>query len=572
MLRTAWRAAVSPLGGLACWMSLNAVAPAWAESDGRTQAPSAGYAVASGPAAPVVPPAMGSAPSAVCSRCGQVGCSGGIFCRFDPKSGFFALGQPHQYVPPPSGWTVIVPPIPAPKPALKPGEKPKPTPPSPWKPLFYLNDFRYLDQPGNTFHDPFDFLKRISPTSSDNIKLDVGGEFRWQGRGEDNRRLTGEQNNFNLFREKLYLDAWYKDRLRLFVDVFWADASRQTVAPIFFDVNHGDILNAFLEAKLFDVGEGTVSGRFGERQQLLFGNQRLVSPLDWANSPRTFDYVANGFYRSKTLDVDGFWSRPNEILARQYDKANSSQQFFGAYAVYKGIARQTIDLYYLGLLESDPLAKGRNGVMGGFGVHTLGTRWQGSRENWLWELETAYQFGNQSNLTRNAGMATGGIGRAFPKLWAKPELWFYYDYASGTQHPGEGYATFNQLFPLGHKYFGYMDIVGRQNILDPNVIMKFYPSKRVNFLLWYHHFNLASARDSLYNGAGVAIRTDPTGQAGTYVGDELDLAINLILNPHADWQFGVSHFWAGPYIQRTAETPAQAQGGSFFYAQFVYRF
>ena len=117
-----------------------------------------------------------------------------------------------------------------------------------------------------------------------------------------------------------------------------------------------------------------------------------------------------------------------------------------------------------------------------------------------------------------------------------------------------------------------MDIVGRQNILDPNVVMKFYPSKRVNFLLWYHHFNLASARDSLYNAAGAPIRTDPTGRAGTYVGDELDIAINLILNPHTDWQFGASHFWAGPYVQRTATNPAQARDGSFFYAQFVFRF
>lgn len=584
MTSTAWRAGVVPFGILTCSLGLIVAASAQEQSanqdrsqaqgpghanTGDSPSPSARKAVASPQS---VPPATGSTGGDACSDCGRTGCLGGGACRFDPKSGFFALGQPHQYVPPPSGWTVIVPPIPPPPPPPKPGEKPKPTPPNPWKPIFYLNDFRYLDRPNNPFHDPFDFLKRISPTPSKNLKVDVGGEFRWQGKGEDNRRLTGEQNNFNLFREKLYLDAWYRDRFRLFVDVFWADSSRQNVPPVLIDINHGDILNAFVEAKLFEVGDGTVSGRFGARQQLQFGNQRLVSPLDWANSPRTFDYVANGLYRSKTLDIDAFWSRPNEILARRIDKANSSQQFFGSYLVYKGIANQTVDLYYLGLLESDPLVKGRNGVLGDFGVHTLGTRWQGSRENWLWEIETAYQFGHQSNLTRSAGMATGGLGRAFPKWWARPELWFYYDYASGTQNPGDGYATFNQLFPLGHKYFGYMDIVGRQNILDPNVIMKFYPSKRWNFLLWYHHFNLASARDSLYNAAGAAIRTDPTGRAGTYVGDELDIAINLILNPHADWQFGASHFWAGPYVQRTATNPAQARDGSFFYAQFVFRF
>jgi hypothetical protein len=584
MRSTARRAGVVRFGILTCSLTLIAAASAHEPStpQDRSQArgpghanaedfppPSARNAIASPQG---VPPATGSTHGDACGHCGQIGCSGGRFCRFDPKSGFFALGQPHQYVPPPSGWTVIVPPIPPPASPPKPGEKPRPTPPGPWKPLFYNNDFRYLDRPDNPFHDPFDFLKRISPTPSGDLKVDLGGEFRWQGRGEDNRRLTGEQNNFNLFREKLYLDAWYRDRFRLFVDVFWADASRQNAPPVFFDINHGDILNAFVEAKLFEVGEGTVSGRFGARQQLLFGNQRLVSPLDWANSPRTFDDVANGLYRSKTLDIDVFWSRPNEILAREFDKADASRQFFGSYLVYKGIANQTVDLYYLGLLESDPLVQGRNGALGDFAVHTLGTRWQGGRANWLWEVETAYQFGHQSNLTRNAGMATGGLGRAFSKWWARPELWFYYDYASGTQNPGDGYATFNQLFPLGHKYFGYMDIVGRQNILDPNVVMKFYPSKRVNFLLWYHHFNLASARDSLYNAAGAAIRTDPTGRAGTYVGDELDIAINLILNPHADWQFGASHFWAGPYVERTATTPAQARDGSFFYTQFVFRF
>ncbi len=44
--------------------------------------------------------------------------------------------------------------------------------------MFYLNDFRYLDRPDNPFHDPFDFLKRMSPTPSNDLKVDVGGEFR----------------------------------------------------------------------------------------------------------------------------------------------------------------------------------------------------------------------------------------------------------------------------------------------------------------------------------------------------------------------------------------------------------
>ena len=35
--------------------------------------------------------------------------------------------------------------------------------------------------------------------------------------------------------------------------------------------------------------------------------------------------------------------------------------------------------------------------------------------------------------------------------------------AAGTAAP-----AFNQLYPLGHAYLGYMDYVGRQNIISPS--------------------------------------------------------------------------------------------------------
>ena len=41
------------------------------------------------------------------------------------------------------------------------------------------------------------------------------------------------------------------------------------------------------------------------------------------------------------------------------------------------------------------------------------------------------------------------------------------DIASGDDDPTDGdLETFNQLFPLGHAYFGYIDVIGRQNIID----------------------------------------------------------------------------------------------------------
>ena len=256
---------------------------------------------------------------------------------------------------------------------------------------------------------------------------------------------------------------------------------------------------------------------------------------------------------------------------------NYNQQFFGTYFTYKGKPNRLYDLYYLGLISDSAFKGSLNGETGNFQVHTLGTRWQGEAENWLWEGETAYQFGRhfdtvrKIDLPRNAGMVTAGFGRKFAEVFSKPELWFYFDYASGSSG-GNSDATFNQLFPLGHKYFGYMDIVGRQNIIDPNVFLKFYLSPRVNLLFWYHSFYLASATDALYNAAGNPIRRDPTGQSGHHVGNELNVVLNLFVNPNSDFQIGLGQFFAGQFVEETAKTKAQAQGGSLFYTQFTVRF
>ena len=67
----------------------------------------------------------------------------------------FQVGAPGQYIGPETGWTIMEPPfLPAP---VASGELPPPQ--RPWKPLFFDNDFRYLEKPGNTIHNPFDFLK-----------------------------------------------------------------------------------------------------------------------------------------------------------------------------------------------------------------------------------------------------------------------------------------------------------------------------------------------------------------------------------------------------------------------------
>lgn len=502
------------------------------------------------------------------TTCGRSFCVGLCRLDLDPERGFFALNQESQYFPPASGWSVIMPPIPGP--FLRPDEPDAvEVTPAPWRPLFFDNDFRYLRQEASGYENPFDFLKQIALTPSEDLRLDVGGEFRWQGRWEDNRRLIGERNDFSLFRQRLYADTWFRNFARVYLEYIYADSTPQTVPPLPVEINRGDLLNAFGELRFFRTDDASLSGRAG-RQELLYGNQRLVSPLDWVNTRRTFQGYKL-LWRSENWAIDGFWINPVPPLADRFDAPDRSRQFFGVYGSYRGLPNQVIEPFYLALLETDPIAEGTpGGPRGTFDAQTLGFRYQGQADSgWILETELAFQFGRQVDLSRSAGMATVGLGKRWNDLWATPELFAFFDYASGDGDPfNDAFGTFNQLFPLAHKYLGYMDIVARQNIIAPNIVFKLYPGKRVNLLVWYHHFELAQARDALYNAAGVPIRRDLSGQAGTNVGDEIDFLVNFIINPNTDFQINYSRFFAGPFVERTGVD----RDGEFFYMQFAFRF
>ncbi|MCI0376112.1 MAG: alginate export family protein [Gemmataceae bacterium] len=80
-------------------------------------------------------------------------------------------------------------------------------------------------------------------------------------------------------------------------------------------------------------------------------------------------------------------------------------------------------------------------------------------------------------------------------------------------------------------------------------------------------FHLDSRFDALYNAAGAAIRRDPTGRAGTDVGNELDLFLNFHLSPHQDILVGYSKLFAGDFIRGTGP----GQSPELFYVQYSFR-
>lgn len=420
-------------------------------------------------------------------------------------------------------------------------------------PSFYDADFRYLDDPSNTQHDLFDALHRIH--LGDNFLFSTGGNAWFRYMHELGSRLSGKDNNYDLFRARVYGDLWYKDRLRVYAEFITAQSFDQDLKPLSIDRNYADILNLFADLKVADIDGYPTYLRVG-RQEMLLGSQRLISALDWANTRRTFDGVRL-FRQGEKFDFDLFCVSPVKVNNHQIDSHDNNQVFAGAWFTYRPEKGTFFDLYYLFLDNTNKAAPAVGAgafplALAPYNVHTLGTRYAGDKNNFLWDVEAMLQLGNRGKQDTTAGSATVGGGYNFKCAPLNPTVWVYFDYASGDRSPNANdYNTFNQLFPFGHYYLGFQDFVGRQNIQDLNAHLYLYPTKWITLNAQWHHFRLDSANDALYNAGGAPSRISPTGAAGKNVGNEIDLLANFHVGPHSDVLVGWSKLFAGDFIRQT---------------------
>jgi hypothetical protein len=434
---------------------------------------------------------------------------------------------------------------------------------------FFDADFRYLDDPKNTQHDLFDPLHRCR-LGCDWL-FNTGGEVRIRPMHENNSRLSGRDNAYDLLRTRVYGDLWYRDNCRVYLEYLDAHSFNLDLPPQGIDENRSDFLNLFVDLKVAEIDEKPLYVRAG-RQELLFGSERLISPLDWANTRRTFNGVRL-FRQGEKFDFDMFWMQPVIPDPSNVDSVDNDQNFAGIWTTYRAQRGRFFDLYWLWLDNVTPAPLLGEPRAFPFNFHTLGMRHTGDKHLWLWDVELMLQLGDRGRQTTVAAATSVGGGYHFKDLFANPTFWVYSDWASGDQDPGAGdhFTTFNQLFPFGHYYLGWLDLVGRQNIHDFNCHLLFYPAKAIFVWAQYHHFELASARDALYNTAGAPLRRDPTGRAGHEVGDEIDLIVNFHVGPHSDLMVGYSKLFAGDFIKETATTPARARSPELFFLMFTFR-
>ena len=419
--------------------------------------------------------------------------------------------------------------------------------------LRFEEDWSVLrDDPGpRHFLDP---IKYLPFDAEGDYWLSLGGQIR--GRVELWRNflfgssMPEKSDVYLLTRIRVHADLHLTPYFRAFAEFKSALATDRDLSggrrPI--DEDTAALQNAFGELR-FPV-RGLELGVRGGRQELQYGAQRLVSPLDWANARRTFDGVV-AEAKGESWNVDGFWSRPVRVDQHDFNQSVDGVDFFGLYAT-GALPRSElgVDLFWLGIDSDQPRLANRSA--GSEIRHTLGGRLHGGLPGTPLRLDLwgAAQVGAVGSDDIVAGAFSAKLTWPFAKAALRPVVYAGYDWASGDDGRGGSVGTFDQLFPLGHAYLGYIDAIARQNIHAVHGGARFSPFRRTVLALTWHAFWLDDGNDALYAASGSPIRFDPTASS-QHVGVEMDLTVKVEVVTGLAGLVGYSHFFTGRYIAQT---------------------
>jgi len=374
-----------------------------------------------------------------------------------------------------------------------------------------------------------------------------------------------DDDTFVLGRMRLDADVHFGSSVRAFVEIKSALSTDRDLpgGKRTMDVDDIALQQAFVDLRMPVAADTSLTLRLG-RREFEYGRYRLVSPLPWGNSLRTWD-GASLHLANESGFVDAFWSLYAPVRKYEFNKPDEDQQFFGVYASGKpGVPGMLVELYALGLVRNGSYTV--NGTTGNDDRYTLGTRVVaplGTRALTL-EVEGAYQLGRVGHADVSAYMVAVELAAQVPDAWAKPRLALGFDYASGDHSAGGDVQTFDQLYPLGHPYFGIMDFIGRQNVIDASSSLTVHPLSATTLQVAGYVFRRAERADALYNAGGFVVRPGAPGTS-LDVGQEIDVVLIQRFGRHVTTEIGYGHFFPGTFIEQTGSH----QGMHFFYAELA---
>jgi len=446
-----------------------------------------------------------------------------------------------------------------------------------------------------------DFMRKQDPYYS---VWDIGGSVRLRYELKENGlglppnndfRKTGADNDNGYFSDKVLVHAGYTDKWwSVYVQGRSSGTSGDDRNPNFESDGIADLHQAYFT--LGNHKEFPVSLKVG-RQELSYGDERLVGAFAWNNIGRVFD-AAKVRWQNSLFAAEAFTSKIVLPDDNSFNHWNDYNLFSGVHLSTKKVPKTLTELYFFARNDGIGSASPQNPVSVppfqmaapvARDIYTLGGRMKsGTNEfgGFDFTVEGAYQFGNwKATLTgdrqeHEAFAFMANVGYTFEEVFGKPRVALEYAYASGDgDSTDNSHDTFDNLYPTNHKFYGYMDYLSWQNLHDVRAIFQMKPLPQFSLAVEGHLYWLADTADNLYNVGGAArgagANSNGFGRNPTYdsfVGAEIDVVAGYAVNKFTALEAGYGHFFTGKYIDQTWENNGGSADADWVYLQTVIRF
>ncbi|MGA2352745.1 MAG: alginate export family protein [Terracidiphilus sp.] len=344
--------------------------------------------------------------------------------------------------------------------------------------------------------------------------------------------------------------------------------------PLFYvAANQRDVFDgrqAFLEFHTKDVKI------FAGRQELRYGNERLVGISNWTNTSRTWDGFLGRIGDKNRLDL--FSTSVVAIHASSLDKHGAGLTFHGAVGTITTWVPHTVLQPFM-YFKAFPRVQNQQKTYGTETEVTSGAEVSGKYPGgFYFDTLGAIQRGTyaSNSISSGAGVVKAGIFEQ--KVGWKPRLGGEYDYASGNPLTNPyRIGTFDQLYPSNHNVFGLTDLFGFQNIKQERINLDLAPAKHLALLIQQEWLRVATVKDSVYSGSGSAKVKPPTkGFLSDDIGREFDVSGQYaFLRNNMTLNVGIGHFSPGTLMQKASSPSVGKEYGSpltLAYFGLTYRF
>jgi len=414
------------------------------------------------------------------------------------------------------------------------------------------------------------FTKYKKGTSVWDGEIKFGGRIRFRQEIKDGYYIPNGQkkvhDDLSLLQTRIYVEFMPTEEIGfhlMFEDArdFTEPHPYKPLVPYAYDTAF-DVQQAYV---FYQPKNSSFSFWAGRREVFYLKHRLIGTTLGWGNKVISYDGAMVTFEDKKfKLDLAYLnWVRPQHT-GRLFEHTwfgEPANTLVGWLTLKDLFSATNLDIYTI----YDDRRNGED-------IYTIGLRAYGKIGSSIgYDINGSLQLGDalvgNEFQDRIAGAFYLDTWYAFDMPW-KPTIGLEYFMATGDSHPGNGdYHTFDQLYATPHYSYGYMDLMGWQNMHDLNLKTWIKPVKGLKCGAAFHTFWLFANEDNWYN-AYKKVQRFGQEDASHYIGNELDFIFFYDFAKYFTLIGTYSHFFAGKFVAQTG----QSSDADFFSTEIRFEF